>query len=69
MVFNIKFSSNSTKQKKWDFPGSSNKTSHNICHYLHMRECGMLSKTAKNSKKNVKTKNSKSQKSSIFGFF
>ncbi|OUM59871.1 hypothetical protein PIROE2DRAFT_14481 [Piromyces sp. E2] len=69
MVFNIKFSSNSSKQKKWDYPGSMNKTSHNIYHYLQMRECGLLSKTSKTSKKSIKTKNSKSQKSSIFGFF
>lgn len=65
MVFNIKFSSNSVNQKKWVYPGTSDKTSHNIYHYLQLRECGLLSKNSKNSKKCVKNKNTKSQRSSI----
>jgi len=69
MVFNIKFSSNSNKQKKWDYPGTLNKTSHNIYYYLQMRECGMLSKYSKNTKKCIKNKNNKLSKGGIFGFF
>ncbi|ORX87753.1 WD40 repeat-like protein, partial [Anaeromyces robustus] len=72
MVFNIKFSQKSNNQKKWEYPGSLDKTTHNIYHYLQMRECGLLSKNSGGScsKKEIKsTKNVKSQRGGIFGFF
>jgi len=36
---------------------------------LQMRECGLLTKYGKTTKKSIKVKSPKSQKSSIFGFF
>ncbi|ORY77837.1 WD40 repeat-like protein [Neocallimastix californiae] len=59
MVFNLKFSSNSSNQKKWDYPGTTNKKSHNIYHYLQMRECGLLSKNSNNNNNNNNNNNIK----------
>jgi len=70
MVFNIKFSQKSNGQKKWEYPGSLDKTTHNIYHYLQMRECGLLSKNIKNYCSSCSKKGKvKNQKSGIFGFF